>query len=67
MRARPRNIGDYEQQQKWARESYAAIRADLDDVSTMADHLAKVARPSGGLGFSQEELAQVKNHLFVQE
>jgi hypothetical protein len=52
---------------KWARESYAAIRADRDDVSTMTDHLAKVACPSGRAGFSLEELAQVKNHLFVQE
>jgi hypothetical protein len=67
VRPRPRDPGDYEQQKKWARESYAAIRADLDDVSRMTDHLATVARPSGGAGFSPEELAQVKDHLFVQE
>jgi hypothetical protein len=67
VRPRPRDLGDYEQQEKWAWESYAAIRADPDDVSTMTDHLAKVARPSGGAGFSREELAQVKDHLFVQK
>jgi hypothetical protein len=33
----------------------------------MTDHLAKVARPSGGAGFSRGEVAQVKDHLFVQE
>jgi hypothetical protein len=33
----------------------------------MTDHLAGVARPSGGAGFSRGEVEQVKHHLFVQQ
>lgn len=64
---RPRDLGDFEQQQRWAEKAYRAIRADASDISRMSTLLAERPRPSGAVGFSRAEIQEIKEHLFVRE
>ncbi|MEV6376161.1 hypothetical protein [Micromonospora musae] len=53
--------------QEWANKAYDRFRADPEDVPEIAAHLAEVERPDGTIGYSQAEIARVKQHLMVDE
>ncbi|MCX4093045.1 ADP-ribosyltransferase [Nocardia sp. alder85J] len=61
---RPRDPG-YDD--AWAADAYDHFRADPTDVDAIADHLAAVRRPDGSIGYSRDEVAQVKSHLMSEE
>ncbi|GEM31565.1 hypothetical protein NN3_25720 [Nocardia neocaledoniensis NBRC 108232] len=64
---RPRDIFDTPAQDAWAETVYEQVRATDNDVDAMAENLADTARPDGTRGYSRDEIAQVKNHLFRSE
>ncbi|MEN3307397.1 MAG: hypothetical protein V7603_3599, partial [Micromonosporaceae bacterium] len=66
-RIRPHNIYDIQAQQRWANEAYELIRATDADVAGIAHNLAEVVRSDGMIGFSEAEVAQVKQHVFQDE
>ncbi|RKN32908.1 WXG100-like domain-containing protein [Micromonospora musae] len=53
--------------QEWANKAYDRFRADPEDVPEIAAHLAEVERPDGTIGYSQAEIARVKQHLMFDE
>ncbi len=61
---RPEDNADAHQ---WAEEAYNRFRADDRDIADIADHLQSVSRPDGRIGFSAEEIEQVKRHVMVEE
>ena len=63
-RIRPKNAI---QAIKWAEEAYSRFRASDADIPDIARNLATVDRPSGGKGFSVEEIQQIKQHLMFDE
>ncbi|WP_405431810.1 WXG100 family type VII secretion target [Micromonospora sp. NBC_00617] len=63
---RPRDVDDYGRQERWAGEAYDAIRQH-DDVGTIADHLGAASRLDGSTGFTREEVAQIRRHVFFDE
>ncbi|MCX5065624.1 WXG100 family type VII secretion target [Micromonospora lupini] len=63
---RPRKVDDYGRQERWAGEAYDAIRQH-DDVNTIADHLGAAPRLDGSTGFTREEVAQIRRHVFFDE
>ncbi|MFG1674602.1 WXG100 family type VII secretion target [Micromonospora sp. NPDC049282] len=64
--SRPRNLSDYERQEGWARDAYAAIRQQ-DDAATIAANLTDVPRLDGSRGFSPAEVEQIRRHIFFEE
>ena len=65
-RRRPRNLFDMDEQDGWAREVYDEVVADAQLPETVAANLADVQRTSGAVGFTPEEIAQVRDHVMVQ-
>ncbi|WP_326563981.1 WXG100 family type VII secretion target [Micromonospora peucetia] len=64
--ARPRNLGDYDRQERWAREAYEVIRQQ-QDADVIARHVADAPRLDGSRGFSPEEIQQIRRHVFFEE
>ncbi|MEV0005374.1 WXG100 family type VII secretion target [Micromonospora sp. NPDC050980] len=64
--SRPTNLSDYERQQGWANDAYAAIRQQ-DDAATIAANLADAPRLDGSRGFSAAEVEQIRRHIFFEE
>ncbi|MEV4721489.1 WXG100 family type VII secretion target [Micromonospora noduli] len=64
--SRPRNVGDYERQERWAGEAYDAIRQH-DDAGAIAGHLTDAPRLDGSRGFSTDEVEQIRRHIFFEE
>ena len=48
----------------WAETTYDAIRADTQDVADIVRATADVPRGPGRTGFSAEEVARIKDHVF---
>ncbi|MGN9918467.1 WXG100 family type VII secretion target [Micromonospora palomenae] len=63
---RPRNVADYDRQERWAREAYDVIRQQ-DDTDTIARHVADAPRLDGSSGFSPAEIEQIRRHIFFEE
>ncbi|WP_198141593.1 WXG100 family type VII secretion target [Micromonospora sp. ATCC 39149] len=63
---RPRNLADYERQERWASEAYTAIRQQ-DDAGAIARSLTDAPRLDGSRGFSLQEIEQVRRHIFFEE
>jgi hypothetical protein len=66
-RIRPRDRLDMSLQDKWAKDAYADFRKNDRDIDRIAQHLEKTPRPGGKAGFSREEIARIKDHLFRKE
>lgn len=64
---RPRNHLDDDAQQAWANDAYEVIRASTNDVRDMVENLATVVRPDGTVGFTEQEISQIKQHVFHDE
>ncbi|MCZ7437701.1 WXG100 family type VII secretion target [Micromonospora sp. WMMC241] len=64
--SRPRNLSDYERQEGWAKDAYAAIRQQ-DDAGTIAANLTDAPRLDGSRGFSPAEIEQIRRHVFFEE
>ncbi|MFJ9211061.1 putative T7SS-secreted protein [Streptomyces sp. L-9-10] len=66
-RRRPRDLLDDPAQTKWAEDAYSSFLEDSRDVSSIAEHSRQVRRGDGSSGFSDEEIASVKKHVFDTE
>lgn len=66
-RIRPRNRLDMEIQDRWAKEAYEDFRKNDHDINRIAQHLSDTLRPGGKRGFSRDEIAEIKDHLFRKE
>jgi hypothetical protein len=64
--SRPGNQLDYERQQLWAEAAYDNIRAN-PDAEIVAANVRDVSRPDGSIGFTPEEIEQIRRHVFVEE
>jgi hypothetical protein len=64
--SRPGNQLDYERQQLWAEAAYDDIRAN-PDAEIVAANVRDVSRPDGSIGFTPEEIEQIRRHIFVEE
>ncbi len=64
-RARPAELLDADSQSRWANHAYELFRSDSADVAEIAANVANVVRPDGSVGFSLDEIAQVKQHVLV--
>ncbi|MBQ1009868.1 WXG100 family type VII secretion target [Micromonospora sp. M51] len=60
---RPRDLADYAEQDRWAEEAYEAIRQQAD-ADVIAGHVGDAPRLDGSRGFSQEEIEQIRRHVF---
>lgn len=65
-RRRPRNRLDVDAQDEWAQEVYVEFVADPQLTDTLAANLAEVERASGNVGFTHDELAQIRDHVMVE-
>jgi len=61
---RPRDPFDIAAQDKWANDAYEAIRNSDTDVHDMVENLSDSVRSDGSVGFSEQEISQVKQHVF---
>ncbi|WP_165440834.1 phosphotransferase [Candidatus Protofrankia datiscae] len=52
---------------EWADSAYDRFRAGDADIADIAGSLAAVERPGGRIGFTPEEIGQIKRHLMVDE
>ena len=65
--SRPRDLLDDPKQTAWARDAYEHFRGDSQDVDEVARSTQDFVREDGTVGFSSEEIADVKQHLFDTE
>jgi hypothetical protein len=63
--SRPRG-NDYEKLDGWAEDAYENIRSN-DDVDSITSHLRDAPRVDGTSGFSVDEIAQIRRHVFFEE
>lgn len=63
---RPRAILDLERQEKWAENAYEDIRAH-PDTDAIVGSVHAVGRVDGSAGFSLDEIARVRRHIFFDE
>ncbi|MET7669706.1 WXG100 family type VII secretion target [Micromonospora luteifusca] len=63
---RPRDLADYGRQDRWAEEAYDVIRRQ-DDADLIARSIVDAPRLDGSRGFSGEEVAQIRQHIFFDE
>ncbi|MEV7471404.1 WXG100 family type VII secretion target [Streptomyces kronopolitis] len=66
-RRRPRDLLDVDQQSKWADDAYANFMQDSRDIGAISKNTRDVVRGDGAKGFSEEEIASVKKHVFDTE
>ncbi|MEU0398626.1 hypothetical protein ABZ208_39055, partial [Streptomyces sp. NPDC006208] len=66
-RRRPRDLLDDPAQTRWAEEAYESFMKDSRDVSSISEQSRHVERGDGSTGFSEEEIASVKKHVFDTE
>ncbi|MGW8725240.1 hypothetical protein ACWGNF_04270 [Streptomyces sp. NPDC055808] len=66
-RRRPRDILDDPAQTRWAENAYSDFLENSRDIGAISDNTAGVARGNGSTGFSEEEIAAVKKHIFDTE
>ncbi|OII64662.1 hypothetical protein BJP40_19785 [Streptomyces sp. CC53] len=66
-RRRPRDILDDPAQTRWAEDAYANFLQDSHDVTAIAEHTRSVERANGSSGFSEQEVASIKKHVFDTE
>lgn len=65
--SRPRDLLDDPKQTEWAREAYEHFRRDGQDIDDIARSTEGFVREDGEVGFSSEEIADIKKHLFDSE
>ncbi|WP_229715762.1 WXG100 family type VII secretion target [Mangrovihabitans endophyticus] len=63
---RPRDIVDYERQERWANDAYDDIRMN-PDADVIAGNLGDVARLDGSTGFTAAEIDRIRQHIFFEE
>ncbi|GLX18404.1 WXG100 family type VII secretion target [Streptomyces lavendulae] len=66
-RRRPRDILDDPAQTRWAEEAYVDFMRDPRDIDAISGHTQGLARDNGTTGFTPEEIASVKKHVFDTE
>lgn len=66
-RRRPRDLLDDPAQTRWAEDAYSSFLEDSRDVSSIAENSRHVQRDNGSSGFSADEIASVKKHVFDTE
>jgi uncharacterized protein YukE len=66
-RRRPRDLLDDPAQTRWAEDAYSSFLEDARDVSSIAENSRGVQRGNGSSGFTEEEIASVKKHVFDTE
>ncbi|MER5205071.1 putative T7SS-secreted protein [Streptomyces sp. NPDC002825] len=66
-RRRPRDILDDPAQTRWAEDAYADFMRDSRDIDAISGHTQGLARDNGATGFSSEEIAAIKKHVFDTE
>ncbi|WP_374196240.1 hypothetical protein [Streptomyces sp. ISL-10] len=66
-RRRPRGLLDDPAQTRWAEDAYNSFLEDPRDISSIAEHSRGVERGNGSSGFTEEEIASVKKHVFDTE
>ncbi|MFJ4474337.1 ICP22 family protein [Streptomyces xanthochromogenes] len=66
-RRRPRDILDDPAQTRWAENAYSDFLQNSRDIGAISDNTAGVARGNGSTGFTREEIAAVKKHIFDTE
>jgi hypothetical protein len=66
---RPTDPHDMGAQLDWARDVYREVRENPGNavVNAVVRALERVPRPDGVVGYSPEEIAAVRSHLFVEE
>jgi aromatic ring-cleaving dioxygenase len=57
---------DYEKLDKWSEDAYENIRLH-DDADVIAGYLRDAPRIDGSRGFSADEIAQIRRHVFFEE
>lgn len=63
---RPRDLTDYERQDRWASAAYDDIRTN-PDADVMSARLREVERLDGSTGFSAAEVGRIRDHIFFEE
>ncbi|MEV7559205.1 WXG100 family type VII secretion target [Streptomyces sp. NPDC048331] len=66
-RRRPRQLLDDPAQTKWAEDAYADFMKSDRDIDSISGHTQGLARDNGSTGFTPEEIAAVKKHVFDTE
>ncbi|WP_455354517.1 putative T7SS-secreted protein [Streptomyces sp. SYSU K217416] len=66
-RRRPRDLLDDPEQTRWAEQAYANFLEDSRDIDAIAQGTHGVTRADGSTGFTAEEIAAVKKHVFDTE
>ncbi|MGW2112569.1 hypothetical protein ACWCPL_39475, partial [Streptomyces sp. NPDC001948] len=66
-RRRPRDLLDDPAQTRWAEQAYSNFLEDSHDVEAIAKLSRDVKRDNGSDGFSEDEIASVKKHVFDTE
>ncbi|WP_327738233.1 hypothetical protein OG749_35035 [Streptomyces nojiriensis] len=66
-RRRPRQLLDDPAQTRWAEEAYEDFLKNDRDIETISGHSQGLARDNGSTGFTPEEIAAVKKHVFDTE
>lgn len=64
---RPRQLFDQPVQDAWARQAYDDFLAGDRDVDAIADHMRNTRRPDGREGYTADEIASIKQHVFRDE
>ncbi|MEV8530073.1 hypothetical protein AB0451_39375, partial [Streptomyces sp. NPDC052000] len=66
-RRRPRDILDDPAQTRWAEGAYSDFLKNSRDIGAISSNTQDVVRGNGSKGFSEEEIAAVKKHVFDTE
>ncbi|MFH9674742.1 hypothetical protein ACH4L5_21095 [Streptomyces sp. NPDC017405] len=66
-RRRPRDLLDDPAQTKWAEAAYDDFRQDSRDIAAISRNTENVSRANGTTGFTKEEIATIKKHIFDTE
>ncbi|MFF0217156.1 putative T7SS-secreted protein [Streptomyces vinaceus] len=66
-RRRPRQLLDDPAQTRWAEEAYEDFMKSDQDIGAISGHTQGLARDNGSAGFTPEEIAAVKKHVFDTE
>ncbi|WP_308409601.1 hypothetical protein [Streptomyces sp. A3M-1-3] len=66
-RRRPRDLLDDPAQTRWAENAYSHFLEDSRDIDAIARSTGDVSRGDGTTGFTPEEIAAVKKHVFDTE
>ncbi|MFI6448121.1 putative T7SS-secreted protein [Kitasatospora sp. NPDC050543] len=66
-RRRPRDLLDDPAQTRWAEDAYADFLKNDRDIEAISSQNGDVLRPDGSHGYTPEEIASIKKHVFDTE